>query len=244
MRCPAADGELINHTTQGEKGLTVSYSTCASCRGYWMDSFAANFIKIHTYDTIPTHPVSRTYHCPVCTAQLQRTSGNNVPDNVFVFDCPAHHGYFFPVGQLAAFKKAQKTKIDYHKLWNIPMPNISGILLSGLVLLLLSGGLVITFQGLQQRQTMESQAKEILITHDVYATPHTVLITATTGSDAAVTVHIPHFRNFSSPLESTDHRMHQLTIQNIAAGTYRYFFTIDVSGKEIQSDTFTFTVLP
>lgn len=243
MHCPTGDADLISHTTQGEKGLTVSYSTCPVCHGYWMDSFSANFIKLPTERTGAklVHPEG-DFLCPVCTTPLVRTSSESVPDGVRVYDCPAHHGYFFPAGQLAAFKKAQKTKIDYHKLWNIPMPNVASILLGGMVLLLLSGGLAVTFRGLQQRQTMESRAKEILTNHEVYATPHTVLITATTGIDAGVVVHIPSFNNFSAPLQSTDHRMHQLTVQNIAAGTYRYFFTITVSGTTIQSDIFTFTL--
>ncbi len=246
MTCPAGDAELTSHTTQGENNLTVSYSTCATCRGYWMDSFAANYIQSSTLDTTRAKPVTDVYHCPVCTKQLVRTSGDNIPDTIFVFDCPAHHGYFFPAGQLAAFKKAQTTKIEYHKLWHIPMPNVASILLGGIVLLLLSGGLAVTFQGLQQRQTMESQARQLLVGHAVYtAADHTtILITATTGTDASLTVHIPSFNNFIAPLQSQNNRTHQLTVSNVTPGTYTYFFTIDVSDKLTQSETFTFTVQP
>lgn len=245
MQCPLHDGELISHTAQGENGLTVSYSTCPVCRGYWMDSFAANFIKLNNVDGTATITTASTYYCPVCTKPLIWTTGENIPDGVCVYDCPVHHGYFFPTGQLAAFKKAQQTKIEYHKLWHIPMPNVASILLGGLVLILLSGGLAVTLRGLEQRQTMESQAKQILVNHAVYSTADhtTILITATTGLDALATVHVPALNNLTAPMQSGDHRTHQLTIQNVPVGTYRYFFTIEVSGKETLSDTFTFTVL-
>lgn len=244
MQCPAADAELTSHATQGEQGLTVSYSTCPACRGYWMDSFAANFIKPDNLKETKTSAGTSTYHCPVCSKELTRSRGDNIPDDVLIFDCPGHHGYFFPAGQLAAFKKAQKTKIEYHKLWNIPMPNVASILLGSFLLLLLSGSLALTFRGMQQKQTIQSQARQILTDHVVYkAADHTtILIAATTAADAALTVRIPQLNNFTAPLESPNSRTHQLTIPNVPAGTYKYFFTIALSGKEIQSDTFTFTI--
>lgn len=244
MKCPLGDAELTSHTTQGEKGLTVSYSTCPACRGYWMDSFAANFIKTTGIDSTAATTASSVYYCPVCTRQLTRSTGDNIPDGVSVYMCPDNHGYFFPAGQLAAFKKAQQTKIAYHKLWHVPIPNVGSILLGSFVLLLLSGGIALTFQALQERQTIESQAEQILVSHTVYpAADHTtVLITATTGANAAVTVHIPSFHNFSRLMQTNDNRIHQVTIQNLSSGIYQYFFTVGVSGKEIRSDTFTFTI--
>ena len=210
-----------------------------------MDSFAANFIKSHSLDATGTITATSTYSCPVCTKTLDRSTGDNIPDGIFIYDCPDHHGYFFPTGQLVAFKKAQQMKIEYHKLWHIPMPNVGSILLAGITLLLLSGGLAVTFTELQNKQNTQSQAQQILIDHAVYFTvDRTTLITATTGIDAPVTVHIPAFNNFVARMKTVDNRTHQLTIQNLDAGIYPYFFTIEVSKKEIQSETFTFTIQP
>lgn len=246
MQCPLHDGELTSHTTQGENGLTVSYSTCPACRGYWTDSFAANFIKPNSIDATGTITAVSTYYCPVCTKPLTRTAGDNIPDSVFVFDCPSHHGYFFPTGQLAAFKKAQEAKISYHKLWHIPMPNVASILLAGLVLLILTGGLAATFTALQQKQTTQSQAQQILTGHAVYfATDHSaILITAMTSVEATVTIHIPALNNLTVLMITDDHRMHRLTIPTIQNGLYMYYFTITANGKETQSDIFTFTIRP
>jgi hypothetical protein len=210
-----------------------------------MDSFAANFIKPNSIDGTATITAVSTYYCPVCDNPLARTTGDNIPDGVFIFDCPSHHGYFFPTGQLAAFKKAQTAKISYHKLWHIPMPNVGSILLAGLVLLILTGGLAATYTGLQQKQTTESQARQILTGHAVYfAAYHSaILITATTSVEATVTIHIPALNNLTVLMITDDHRTHRLTIPTMQNGFYTYSFTITVSGKETQSEPFTFTIL-
>ena len=245
MQCALGDAELSSHTTQGENGLTVSYSTCPICHGYWMDSFSANFIKLTTIRSTPLKITpSSTYYCPICNAKLVRSTGDTIPDEVSVYECPHHHGYFFPTGQLAAFKKAQQAKIDYHKLWHIAMPNVNHILLGSFLLLVLSGGILITLRELQQQQTMQSQAKQILADQHIYVADHTtILISATTSVDALAIVHIPALNNFSAPMQTTNHRTHQLTIINIPPGTYHYFFTITFADHSIQSDTFIFTLL-
>jgi Zn-finger nucleic acid-binding protein len=242
MQCPSHDGELDSHITHGENSLTVTYSTCSRCHGYWMDSFSANFIKLSSvHDTAKTS-TPPPYYCPMCTADLVQSNGENIPDGVLVYECPQHHGYFFPAGQLAAFKKAQQAKINYHKYWHIAMPNVNTILLGSFLLLLLSGGLLVTFRGLTQQQTIESQAKQTLANHNVYIVNHTtVLITATTSSRATLTVHIPSL-DFSEHMLTTDNLTHQLTIPNVQIGTYHYYFTITIAGHSTTSDTFTFTV--
>jgi hypothetical protein len=240
MTCPLGDAELLSHTTQGENGLLISFSTCPVCRGYWMESFAANFIKPNSIDRSETGRAASTYSCPICTKPLTRSTGENIPDSVFVYDCPSHHGYFFPTGQLAAFKEAQQVKIAYHRLWNIALPNVSSILLGSFLLLLITG---VTILSLQQKPTTESQAQQILTGHAAYsaADRSAVLISATTSVKATVTLHIPAFNNFNKPMQTGDNQTHQLTVGTIPAGTYQYFFTINVSGKETTSDTYTFT---
>lgn len=243
MQCPQHDGELDSHTAQGERNLAVSYATCPTCRGYWMDSFAANFIKPSSVDGEATATAVSAYFCPVCAVALVRTTGDNVPEGVFVFDCPNHHGYFFPTGQLAAFKKAQNAKISYHKLWHIPMPNVSAILLGGFILLVLTGGLAATLTNLNQQQTTEFQAQELLTGHAAYvsADKTSVLLTATTAADVVLTVHIPELNNFSTSMKSADAFTHSVTIPNIPAGTYQYYFVVKTKAGETTSEIFTFS---
>ncbi len=247
MQCPQGDGELIAHTTAGENNLAVSYSTCPTCGGHWMDSFAANFIKLSPDDLQRTgaklvHPRG-VLLCPICQQQLTRTTGENIPDQVTVYSCPDHHGYFFPTGQLAAFKKAQKAKIAYHKLWSIPLPSVASVLL-GVFLVVVAGGFIATMNALNQTQTTTSQAEELFSSQRAYVAGELaeVLLTARTTMDATLTVHIPGFAAFEGTMESADLRTHTLVVKNIPPGTYEYFFTIATGGVSSDTKTFTFTM--
>jgi Zn-finger nucleic acid-binding protein len=244
MRCPNGDSELVSHTTEGEHNLTVAYSTCPVCTGTWTDSFAANFIKLPPRgdEALPPGAAGPPPVCPVCTKPLIRATGENIPDHVIVYTCPEGHGYFFPAGQLAAFKKAQTVKIEYHKLWNVPLSSVKSVLLSVLLVLVLTGGLVTGFFALQSRQTTSSQAQGLLKSQRarITATSHSVLMSAQTQYDAVLTVHIPSFNNFVSELQSTDHRTHTITINNIPSGNYRYYYVISVGGEGVQSESYTF----
>lgn len=231
MVCPQGDGELIAHTGAGEKGLTVSYSTCPTCRGYWMDSFAANFIKLREEKTEGKR-TKGPFTCPVCQKELLRKTGDNIPDNISVYHCPENHGYFFPGGELAKFKAAQQAKIDYHKLWSLPLPSVASVLLAGLLLFVLVGAV-------QKYQQTTSQARTILTAHHVYkvTAQHEVLIETETAVDATVVLHIG---SVSTPMTTTDHRTHLLLLPSVPVGTYTYYFTVIISGKSSDSDHFTF----
>lgn len=229
MTCPNGDGELAAHTTAGENNLTVSYSTCASCHGYWMDSFAANFIKLSPYEMNDTIVAGNpaTFTCPVCQTHLARALGDNIPGNVSVYSCPNHHGYFFPSGQLAAFKEAQTAKIKYHKAWNLPLASVASVLLAGVAFFVITGAI-------GRPQEMRSQAKQVFVGQKAYLSDETdsVLFSATTSIDTTVTLHIPEFKNFSRVMTTTNKRSHILYVPDIPVGEYRYYFTMAAAGRE------------
>jgi Zn-finger nucleic acid-binding protein len=244
MHCPQNDGELVAHTTHGENNLTVSYSTCPTCHGHWMDSFAANFITLSgTDDQLPQDAtIPAALSCPVCEVHLEKANGENIPDTVTAYWCPHGHGYFFPAGQLAAFKSAQKAKIDYHKLWHIPLPNTASVLLGGLVVLILTGGFLATYMALQQKQVTTSQAQLILVGQKSYISGTSVLISATTSVDATLTLALPSLYATGQPMPSTDKRTHLILVPEVPPGHYTYYFTINVAGVETVSETFEFTM--
>lgn len=245
MQCPIGDGELIAHTTHGEHGLTISYSNCPVCRGYWAASFAANFIKLPPSELVGQPTLQeQDMHCPVCRKPLERTTGDNIPDAVYVFMCPDGHGYFFPTGQLAAWKNAQSAKITYHKLWNIPLPSVASVLLTGFLVVVLTGGLIVGLRGVQNQQNTASQAQQTLYSHLAHVEPgtHDVLLSAQTQENLTLTVHVPKLDNFEGSANTDDGRTHYLLVKAVPSGTYEYYFTWVTSGKTIRSDTYTFVM--
>jgi len=235
MQCPNGDGELQAHTTHGEQNLTVIYSTCPDCHGYWMESFAANYIKIsHQENSKKTVFFEKNRICPICQISLIRATGDNIPDSVFVYCCPRHHGYFFPAGELEAFKKAQKTKIEYHKLWNLPLASVASVLLAGFITFLVING----FQ-IQQATTL--QAKQYLTSQRVFVAESTrdALVSAFTSIGTTLTLHISGRKHV---MATSDHRTHTLRVSAISPGSYTYYFTFTINGKMIRSENFTFVM--
>ena len=210
-----------------------------------MDSFAANYIIPSVAEgSFAITPLSQNLSCPICQQSLTRAAGDNIPDTVHVWKCPEAHGYFFPSGQLTAFKKAQKSKIEYHKLWNLPLPSAASVLLAGIGFLILAGGLFASLSALQNRQTSVSQAQNILVAEHAYvvADNHEVLFTGETEGDATLTIFIPAFANFRKNLATRDQRTYTLLVEHIPSGTYRYFFSITIRGRTIPSETYSFTM--
>jgi len=150
----------------------------------------------------------------------------------------------FPAGQLAAFKKAQKAKINYHQLWHIPLPSVASVLLGVVIAVVAAGGFFATLSALNQKQTTTSQAARVLVSQNVYIVEdkHAALVTATTREPAVLTVHIPSISNVEEPLTTTNALTHILFIPDIPPGTHTYYFTVTVNGISTDSEHFTFVM--
>ena len=245
--CPNRDGLLKTYAAVCKNDLPITYARCPNCRGYWLSSFAANFLKdisiesesstTHYSDTAALTPL-----CPDCKTPLVHARGDNIPSGVTAYRCPNNHGYFFPAGELAKFKTAQNAKVTYHKLWNIPLPSVSNVLLAAVAVIMIGSITAITIS-IQKKQTTVSQAKELLVSHYAFSpTNGTIFITATTSTPASVTVSIPSAKPDPILMESQNRTIHTTSVTTLPPGIYEYFFTIFVSGKSTQTDRFSFTI--
>ncbi|MBI5619676.1 zf-TFIIB domain-containing protein [Candidatus Gottesmanbacteria bacterium] len=247
--CPNRDGFLKTYTTTGKNGLPLTYHRCPHCRGFWLSGFAANFLMDTDLESAHPvhHPTTRrasdirfTPLCPECKAPLHQTHGDNIPAHVTPFRCTAGHGYFFPAGELSKFKTAQQAKIAYHKLWNIPLPSVASILLASLAVLLVSITAMVT--AIRQKQSMESQAQSVFKSQTAFPSPQgTVLFVTTTNSPSTATLFVPSWNNYHIVMDTTDGLTHTTTVSTIPPGTYRYFFTITINGKTVQTEMFEFS---
>lgn len=247
LHCPNRDGFLKTYAAVGKNNLPVRYSRCSNCRGYWLSSFAANFLK----DISIEHESAVTYQtdtnrlaplCPECKTPLTPAHGDNIPQEVTAYRCTHNHGYFFPAGELAKFKAAQTAKLNYHKLWNVPLPSVASILLAAFALIMIGSITALTFS-IQKKQTTVSQAQELLVSHQTFSpSPGAIFIAATTSAPATVTVTIPSTKPDPIPMESQNRTMHTTTITTLPPGIYEYFFTISVNGKSTTTDRFSFIV--
>ncbi len=179
--------------------------------------------------------------CPSCGYKLVRATGANIPENVLAFRCPNRHGYHFPAGELSKFKVAQEANIAYHRTWNIPLTSVAATLLMSLVGVILSAGLIYGVIGGQQQQNIVSQAQNIVSFQKAYVSTENKSITfiASTSVPTTLTLHIREM-NYTNTLQSTDNKSHVIRVTNIESGTYTYYFSFDVDGKNIHTEDFTF----
>lgn len=166
MLCSECNHPLLPITLKSDTGQ-VNLDYCGSCGGIWSDQGEVNFLKLKNLGPLlmllpksPTHPTIKYLLCPKDRSTLEIFKGQSVPLDLSIYYCPTCRGMFFPEGSLREFKKAQAAKLDYFKLWKIPLHSIYAILLPLLLILVLGGGLVATLVGVHQGTDVRTRAKE------------------------------------------------------------------------------------
>lgn len=254
MTCPRGDGELIEKTVNRPGDTSLKYWVCNTCGGQWLRAFDANFLRSGDIAgksvvnqpllrPLVDFPASSVFICPVCGFRLARVTGQNIPENVTSWNCPHGHGYFFPQGQLFKFKVAQEAKIAYHKAWEIPLPGVSSTLLTAIVGIILSLGLIFGAVEGQRQQIILTQAKDNITYNHVSVSKDdkSIIFMVNTAVKTTITLHINKLQ-FTSQMQSADKKSHTLRITNVPNGEYNYYLTFPVSGKELRSEDFSFLV--
>ena len=239
LHCPNRDGLLKKYTHMGTNGFPVTYHRCPNCRGFWLTSFAANFLNqinespsIRTNHDLTFHPL-----CPECNIALTHARADAIAPGVNIWRCEKGHGYFFPAGQLSKFKQAQSAKLSYHKLWQIPLPSVASVLLASLAVLLASSTAIVA--NIRQKQMIQSQAQSIFKSQHAYVTDQgTVMFTISTNLPASVTLFV-EVNNYQVAMDTTDGLSHTATVSTLPPGIYVYFFTIEKNGKQTTTKHYT-----
>ena len=88
-------------------------------------------------------------------------SVESIPPDVTLFHCNTCRGIFTFPNDLVIFKKAQAAKIDYFKLWNIPLPSIKSIAVLS-VFLFVSLLSLLTYTYWQNQNISNIQAQDLV----------------------------------------------------------------------------------
>ncbi len=244
MRCPNGDAELEKHVHTDHQGISITHYRCPRCESYWLDSFSANFIKAHEVkrnrnvkhgSKIPSIP-----SCPICTKKLLLARSDSIPPNVAVWQCPDRHGYYFENGELLKFKIAQETKLNYFKLWNIPVSSITGFLLASFGFVLLSAGFAVTVVSINSRNRTTTEASEIITEQHaiVNSGDRSVLFLATTRTAGKVQLVIKPKYEHGIEMSSLDGNQHYARIPLLMPGKYSYYFVMQIGKETISSGTY------
>lgn len=246
MQCPYRDDALLERSTTTDTGLSLHYSQCGSCKSYWIDGFDANYLKSDLFTSASSRgssPLDVTPFCPECGQALVPATEESIPRSVTAYQCPQGHGYLFPGNELVKFKEAQEAKLAYHRLWNIPLPNMKSVLLGSLGLVM-AIGLGITVFEMQKSRDIRSSAARVITsqTATVSTATRSVVFSAITGFQTAVVLHIDALNGFAQTMDTKDQAIHTLTVQDVPSGSYEYYFTVQHGGDLVRSETFVFTM--
>lgn len=246
VQCPYRDDALSGQSTATDTGLSLHYAQCPSCQSIWIDGFDANYLKSDLFTSSSTEgrpPPDATPFCPECGQALVPATEESIPRSVTAYRCPQGHGYLFPRNELAKFKEAQEVKLAYHRLWNIPLPDMKSVLLGSLGLVM-AIGLGITVLEIQKSRDIRSSAARVITSQTATASAQTrsVVFSAITGFQTSVVLHIDSLSGFAQPMETKDQTIHTLTVRDIPSGSYEYYFTVQHGGDFVRSETYVFTM--
>lgn len=249
MVCPLCQSSLSSVEIETIDGQSASIDECLNCGGHFLPPFLVNFISQNTAKNVDsvlskaTSLHSSSILCPHCQQEMSSIKDDSVPNNVTVFKCPNNHGDFYPLGQLLQFKKAQDAKINYHKLWGIPLKSAFAVIIP--LLIVFTAITVIPNVITQMKYSQESRVKAT----DILTQPLTtkisntqVLISFSTKTPAKTKITFTKGFTQTFTVSTENDTNHLLSVENLSPQTtYNYFITLDQDGKITTTSEYTFT---
>ncbi len=137
---------------------------CYRCGGFWLAGETANKLTAGELTSWRRISVSSAYLsggkgvCPADGMVLTKYVGEQVPANLSVMHCQRCGKWWFPGDNLFNYKPAAEAKMNYFRLWGIPLRPTAVLLPMLLVTTLLSGVAVgVTMVQMRQRSGVSAQ---------------------------------------------------------------------------------------
>lgn len=239
---PLTEKEVI--TSDNQKALVHE---CFNCGGHFFPPLVANLLpqvtaqdvdSITPKNTFPTNP---TVICPICQATLVAITDTVVPRGVTVYTCPENHGNYFPLRQLYAFKRAQKTKLEYHQLWGIPIKSVFTVLLPIIAIFTAITAIPFTLNQVKSIQESRVKAGELVsppLVSPISSTQTVISFTTKVNAVTVLRLTLPDGSTRDLPGQPTAQKTHVFNLENLLPNTaYRY--NLIVNGQTYGPYSFT-----
>lgn len=128
MYCPNCLEKMNDDVIDGQMILH-----CQNCGGTFFQDNGINRISLASaqrlaYDKKMNEIFSHDKPCPKDqTMLIPIQAEESIPPNTVLLRCTTCQGVFAYPNDLVIFKKAQAVKIDYFKIWGIPLPSIRSV---------------------------------------------------------------------------------------------------------------------
>ncbi|KKT39378.1 MAG: hypothetical protein UW35_C0006G0007 [Candidatus Collierbacteria bacterium GW2011_GWF2_44_15] len=249
MTCPHCGAEMHTIEIETIDGQPASVNECLNCGGHLLAPVLGNFISSNTaknIDSIIPKATSVPTHSPICTHCQQTMSSikdDSVPQTVTVFSCPNNHGDFYPKDQLIQFKKAQDAKINYHKLWGIPVKSAFAVLIPVVIIFTAITVIPNVLKSMRTSQETRVTASEILTSPLITPITSTeVLISFSTRQPSKTNIRFTQGSTSIYEVSTKEDTSHLLSVPNLLPSTsYKYVIEIIVNDKTLTTDEYTFS---
>ncbi len=249
MTCPHCTNETHSIEIETVDGQSASIDECLNCGGHFLPPLLGNFISTNTAKNVDsiipkaTSVPASSPVCPHCHQSMSSIKDDSVPMTVTVFSCPNNHGDFYPKDQLLQFKKAQDAKINFHKLWGIPMKSAFAVLIPVVIIFTAITVIPSVLKTMQTSQETRVTATEILTQPLITPiSPTQVLINFSTRLPAKTNIRFTQgmINVFEvSTEETTNHLLNMTSLT--PATTYKYVIEIIQSGKTLTTTEYSFS---
>ncbi len=163
MTCPNCQHKL---KTVSMDNQTVRH--CSRCGGSFFEENGINRITLSSAlklarDKKVLRITGETKECPIDDTPMPQIRNEElIPAGVALHRCPVCRGIFTYPDDLLRFKRAQKVKLQFFKLWGKPLPSTQTILVLSF-LSVVSASLVASLITTQQEKGSYSQAAELIV---------------------------------------------------------------------------------
>lgn len=249
MTCPQCLDHLNTLEVSLVDGKIRHVEECLNCGAHFLENYLVNFISVETARNIDSVlpkkqvPLTSEPKCHHCGQVMFAIKDDAVPQTVTVYNCPNGHGDFFPKGQLFLFKKAQDAKINYHKLWGIPLKTAFAVIIPLFIVFTSITVLPSVVRELNKSQENRVKASEILTAPLITPISDTqVLISFSTVNQVSTTITFIKGLNKTFPVSEIPEKNHLLSVENLSPSTtFEYIIVIDPQGKNIKTTPYTFS---
>lgn len=253
LKCPRCFHSLTPLTIKTNENGKIDIDHCYFCGGVWLDHFEINRIpgnlpqlKVKSLSDDEISKIKSQFLCPRDNSKLKSIRADSIPSNVEVLTCEKCSGNFLTSKALKRLKKAQKIKLNYFKTWNIPLPQLSAVMIPAIVLFAVTAGIFITVKYTKDQQEVRIKAKELIgeptITVDA---DNSVLITFSTSIPVTSSIsyrQITDKEEHIIPVSTAKASNHFILIRNLpSAKTYILKILIhDSDNQVITSNAYSF----
>ncbi len=250
MTCPLCHEQMSSIEISTTDGQATSIEECLNCGGHFMPPVLANFISTNTAKNVDsvlskaTSIPTSSPICPHCHQNMSSIKDDSVPQTVTVFACPNNHGEFYPKDQLLLFKKAQDAKINFHKLWGIPLKSAFAVIIP--VFIIFTAITVIPNVLNQMKLTQENRVKASDILTQPLITPisaNQVLISFSTKNSVKTSITFTEGQNKTIEVSTSPDTNHMISVTDLKPQTtYKYIINIDNNGTKISTTEYIFSM--